>query len=532
MEEFIQTSQKNEKKRKQEYLIKHILNEGFADAFSEFLGREKPDGQEINNWTFEELESMVILFKRNNRDAFPDLGLAFKLEDYEICDEDKQTFFKRLFTPKKKKTVFYGNKHNITIDKAEILDSGFFGGQTVNYFLSVKELNIQSQRVEADFRWLHENLSREFPWCAIPPLMPRKKKAIDQKVLEGARQSRNVFLNDVTRHPLLRNSVSLETFVKSTKEEFATQVKELNKYFEKNLLIERGMTKKAFDNLGKEALSFQPSTNGHIDLKLSSFIKQYFQSTEGQFPRYEVVLDKLDKVAVEWDNDMRKLEETNAKMRDVLLELQSAALKYNTAKHARSVSNLLEDAIYSSVTNYFEQNSRILKENRKLFKRHVGDYFRYLRNYVMSMSDVIAHRSLFALENFKHRTVLAEKKAKKFELDKSVVEVDPSVCASIGISVEEAKAKPEIAKKLLFPDETIKLRKFTEVFAFVNFSVFKELLYFEEYLVDSTIKNFDELSSKSIDNIQKNHLLWAEIMTNFKDMKKIIAENKTMITVA
>jgi hypothetical protein len=51
MEEFINNGHLNEQKKKQEYLIAHIINGSYdPDAFSDFLDQEKKDGQNIDNW--------------------------------------------------------------------------------------------------------------------------------------------------------------------------------------------------------------------------------------------------------------------------------------------------------------------------------------------------------------------------------------------------------------------------------------------------------------------------------------------------
>lgn len=37
----------------------------------------------------------------------------------------------------------------------------------------------------------------------------------------------------------------------------------------------------------------------------------------------------------------------------------------------------------------------------------------------------------------------------------------------------------------------------------------------------SVVANFEDMSSKSIDLITKGHLLWAELLSNFTDIKKV-----------
>lgn len=67
----------------------------------------------------------------------------------------------------------------------------------------------------------------------------------------------------------------------------------------------------------------------------------------------------------------------------------------------------------------------------------------------------------------------------------------------------------------------MKLRKFADVFAYFNYTAYKEITYFENYLVRSFISNFEDMSSKNIEQITKNHLLLAELLSNFTDIKKV-----------
>jgi len=59
-----------EKRKKQLYLKDNIMTTGYdPDDFATFLEQEKEGGIDIENWTFEELETLVHLFKRS-RDIY------------------------------------------------------------------------------------------------------------------------------------------------------------------------------------------------------------------------------------------------------------------------------------------------------------------------------------------------------------------------------------------------------------------------------------------------------------------------------
>lgn len=55
-----------EKKKKQLYLKDNIMSVGYdPDDFATFLENEKEDGTNIENWTYEELETLVHVFRKS-----------------------------------------------------------------------------------------------------------------------------------------------------------------------------------------------------------------------------------------------------------------------------------------------------------------------------------------------------------------------------------------------------------------------------------------------------------------------------------
>ena len=61
---------KKETRKKQLYLKENIMGAGYdPDDFATYLEEEKEGGIDIENWTFEELETVVHLFKKS-RDIY------------------------------------------------------------------------------------------------------------------------------------------------------------------------------------------------------------------------------------------------------------------------------------------------------------------------------------------------------------------------------------------------------------------------------------------------------------------------------
>ena len=68
--------EQSEIEEKQQYLKSEILDQGYdADKFSEYICTIKENGTDLNNWTLEELQNIVLSFKNqekemNNNNAY------------------------------------------------------------------------------------------------------------------------------------------------------------------------------------------------------------------------------------------------------------------------------------------------------------------------------------------------------------------------------------------------------------------------------------------------------------------------------
>lgn len=67
----------HEKKKKQLYLKDNIMTHGYdPDDFATFLEEEKEGGTNIENWTYEELETLVHIFRKSKDKESEELGLT------------------------------------------------------------------------------------------------------------------------------------------------------------------------------------------------------------------------------------------------------------------------------------------------------------------------------------------------------------------------------------------------------------------------------------------------------------------------
>lgn len=89
----------------------------------------------------------------------------------------------------------------------------------------------------------------------------------------------------------------------------------------------------------------------------------------------------------------------------------------------------------------------------------------------------------------KQRNSLAEKKIKRLSSDCRTWNIEQGFVEKLQLSSSDLQ-NPQIAKRLIFPEETRKLKAQTDYFAFFNYGLLKEANYLEEYIVRSIVGNF------------------------------------------
>ena len=66
------------------------------------------------------------------------------------------------------------------------------------------------------------------------------------------------------------------------------------------------------------------------------------------------------------------------------------------------------------------------------------------------------------------------------------------------------------------------MRKFTDVCAYVNYSVYKDMIHSHIHILESIIGAFRVLSESFEKSIMRSHLTWADTRTNLCDILKYI----------
>lgn len=64
------------------------------------------------------------------------------------------------------------------------------------------------------------------------------------------------------------------------------------------------------------------------------------------------------------------------------------------------------------------------------------------------------------------------------------------------------------------------MRKFIDLYAYVNYAVYKDMIHSHVHILESIILAFRTLSDGFEKSITKSHLTWADTRTNLNDVLK------------
>ena len=375
MQEQLDNEKANTRKLKQEYLISRIIKENHdPEAFTEFLGNRKPHGEDIDNWTLDELETEVLIFKRGKQEQGVDL-----LESIELNQGDKCTYASRFNTAKKKKNVVGQNKAKPLIESVEVKDGGLFSGRYIQFNIHTPQLDLRVQRTEGEFRWLSEGLKKEFPFTTVPPLVKIDTRGFDDASLELKCRQFQRFLHDCVTHPGIRNSLILEIFLTSpNKNDFTIKMKEIHKYLARSVLIDKNLSKKRADNLADNPIEVYPTTAGVADCKITPLLKTHLQVSQEQITKYESSLEALERCSQEFDKCFSRLIDLHEEVQDIYKDLQTKSSYYNENKPRKDVWNLLEEQVFSTLENHFGQLCELISSNHTRSTNHLQTVLRRL----------------------------------------------------------------------------------------------------------------------------------------------------------
>ena len=378
-------------------IIEKNLDKG---SFINFCLSKKENGDDLNNWTYAELQEIVREFvesqniqnppqeqnpKGNEAEELNKENLE-KMEKFNA--EDSKVFKERTIECRKlEKTELNDKKITITIRNPKEMDGGVFGKNYVLYEVETQPLNWVVLRRFSDFDLLRILLAKYFPSYNIPPL-PNKKmgnRRFDLDFIMKRMKFLNLFINNVVQSEDFKASEILKAFLSYT---------------------ERGK----FESKFKEYQSQIPSSyvedyktlEGKVVISHDEGNEKYFTNISKYFRLHAQIIQKLNTSLKNFYNSMTQV-------CDNLEEVH----KYFEIMHVLNTRVLMKQAITKSFEElgfFFDNWKKVLIKQKELVKNHMKDFYKYVNFEGRAYTELIDRRE--DLKN-KYNAEIAKVTAKK-----------------------------------------------------------------------------------------------------------------------
>ena len=517
----------DEQEQKQLFLREEILDQNYdPQSFIDFLIKKKGEtAADINNWTLEELKSIVKEFKslhkkyatKNDIKSDNDKN---NLKDIKKEDKNVLSFFNDdsnnewlFINPEKEKDdddssnsvnsenqlieidclepdhspLSNYDKINIKISspKKEYESTGLKGFfmKTLYYTFLVEcnELKINKRRRYTDFEWLRKTFVRLFPGYYITPL-PLKSINVDKPDnIEKYQRILQRFINGILEDNLLKNSSLLYLFLSSEKE--SDLISLMSKY----------------DEVKKPR-----------DLK-------YFYSRDGKILLDEKILTKnkkkkLIKIKDEINKYNNLLTNVNELLKNLCQEIKQVSDRMLQISNTfKDLYNLSLNKFYSDLELFFREKSNIEIKEMNNISIELKEYLKFNNlQYISSLKELYDEFEYQddiyykVSQNLKQRKELLYNNGpiEKWELSENEKNID-------------IKNKKEVIKKIL-PKDTAVVKEIKKYLIYYAMRLDDEYSRLKDIIIKNDDKVFNNIKNKSLENVEK--------LTNF--FKLIIDSNK------
>ena len=485
---------------KQTLLQSEIIEKKYdKTAFINFCLSKKENGDDLNNWTLDELTEIVKEFvstqtegqaqaevKVDEIKAEPGKegeGQEIKKEDIEKMEkfnaEDSKNFKEKVINCRKlEKTQLNDNKLTITVRNPKEMDGGVFGKNYVLYEVQTDPFGWVVLRRFSDFDNLRKLIAKHFPSFYVPPL-PNKKmgnRRFDQDFIVKRMKFLNLFINNLVQSESFKSSEILVSFLSYE---------------------DRGK----FDSKFKEYTTQQPSAyveeyktlDGKVTISHDEGNEKYFTNINKYFRLQGQILDRLNFSLKMFFNNMNQVAES----------LQDVQKNFEIL-HVLNTRVLMKQTItksYEEMGCFFKNYRKILIKQNDMIKNHMKDFFKYINLEGKAYNELIERREDLKAKYTTENQKLTAKKEKLYSAgDITKFELGDDK----GVDKDKILHDKPYAFEHMCKTDTANLNKIYNQLGYANKMNMRELKkMIKEYCVRyvENVKKFDEEFYPSINDL-------------------------------
>jgi hypothetical protein len=350
----------SETREKQDLLHTEIIDKNLnKEEFIKFCLTKKEGGDDINNWTLEELKEIINEFVSQSEEKknIENKENLFNSEKKEKDNEENPKVIKEQTIKCRKllKTALNDKKITVTIKNPKEMDGGLFGKKYILYEVKTAPMGWTVLRRFSDFDLFRTLFTRYFP-SYIVPFLPSKKignKRFEKNFINKRMKFLNLFINKVVEREEFKTSELLIAFLSITdRAKFEAKFKE----FQTRTLSAYIEDYKTFD--GTLSITYDEENDKNL-ANMSKYFK--FQSE---------LFQKLNKCIKTFYNNMTKaceaLEEVH-KFFDVIYYL-----------NMRFFMNKTITKNFEEFKFFFENWKNVLIKQKEMVKTNIKDFYKFI----------------------------------------------------------------------------------------------------------------------------------------------------------
>jgi len=394
MEERENNEEKDEElELKRNLLQKEIIEGNYnKEQFIDYCLALKPYGDDISQWTYEELKSTVNSFISYHKQE----ELKEKQEEqiknqYQVQNNQMEnqinTFFEennnineinnntnitreyQLNCRKLEKSPLNDKKVTITIQNPKAVETSIFQSNYIIYEIITDVTQWQVERRYSDFDWLRQTLKKIHPGLYCPPL-PQKKlgsRRFENDFVAKRMKYLNKFLNDIVESEIFKASEVLISFLSiSNREQFEYK-------------------KKSFDSMkSPELIEEYFSLDGKVNLLEDDYNEMYYTNIQ----KYNNVQKQLlDRINYNLKNYVTNINSACNNLEDVQRDFEFLAQLNRIIKMKEEITQTYEELFV-----FFKNWKRIMYNQMDLINNNIRYFFKYVSMENTAFNELIQDR--------------------------------------------------------------------------------------------------------------------------------------------
>ena len=300
-----ENEQQDELTRKKELLQREIVNGNYnKDQFIDYCLALKPYGDDLSQWSYEELESAVNSFityhrqedlkekeEQEKKNQFQNQRNQMENQMNQINNNincynnnnitiNKNMSKKYILDCRKiEKSPLNDKKVTITINNPKAVEASIFKSNYITYEVFTDNTEWRVTRRYSDFDWLRQTLKRIHPGLYCPPLPGKKlgSRRFENDFVVKRMKYLNKFINDIVENEIFKASEILISFLSiNDREQFE-------------------LKKKLFDSIKTpERVEEYYSLDGKINLLEDDYNEMHYTNIQNYTKLQTQLLDRMN----------------------------------------------------------------------------------------------------------------------------------------------------------------------------------------------------------------------------------------------